>query len=249
MRGAAASIDVSMPAADETQIYRDLLRFKPENLTPNAWAVRAGVSRAVWADMRRHGNPSRRTLEKLLAVAGSSLAEFEALRVGKEPQSAQSTSQAFQSPSSPWLPARLPPLPLIAASLVGEWGEAGSSIALMRVREAQIIDRIARPASLANDAGAYAITVVGESMWPRFRAGRKIAVSRNSAVALGDDVLLFLQAASAEPAADDGALAVIGELARRTNDCVELRQFNPPRSFSVDAAALAAIHKVAGELI
>src|SRR6187455_3069515 len=71
-----------MAPADESAIYRDLMRFKPDRLTPNAWAVRAGVSRTVWADMKRHGNPSRRTLEKLLAAAGSSLAEFEALRIG-----------------------------------------------------------------------------------------------------------------------------------------------------------------------
>ena len=65
-----------MTALGESQIYRDLMRFKPESLSPNAWAVKAGVSRSVWSDMRRHGNPSRRTLQKLLAAAGSSLAEF-----------------------------------------------------------------------------------------------------------------------------------------------------------------------------
>jgi hypothetical protein len=32
-------------------------------LTLNAWAVNAGVSRTVWANIRRHGNPSRRTLK------------------------------------------------------------------------------------------------------------------------------------------------------------------------------------------
>ncbi|HEX6218936.1 MAG TPA: hypothetical protein VFZ35_06645, partial [Sphingomicrobium sp.] len=68
---------------EESQLYRDLMRLKPDGWTANAWAVRAGVSRTVWTDMRRHGNPSRRTLEKLLAAAGSSLAEFEALRVGE----------------------------------------------------------------------------------------------------------------------------------------------------------------------
>ena len=71
-----------MGATEESQVYRDLMRLKPEHLTPNAWAVQAGVSRAVWADMRRHGNPSRRTLEKLLTAVSSSLAEFEALRLG-----------------------------------------------------------------------------------------------------------------------------------------------------------------------
>jgi hypothetical protein len=72
-----------MSADEDCAIYRDLMRFKPEELTANGWAVKAGVSRTVWADMRRHGNPSRRTLEKLLAAASSSLAEFEALRLGQ----------------------------------------------------------------------------------------------------------------------------------------------------------------------
>ena len=71
-----------MATGEDSQVYRDLMRFKPEGLSPNAWAVKAGVNRTVWADMRRHGNPSRKTLEKLLVAAGSSLAEFEALRIG-----------------------------------------------------------------------------------------------------------------------------------------------------------------------
>ena len=65
------------------RLFEELMRFKPDGLTANGWAVNAGVSRTIWADLRRHGNPSRRTLDKLLAAAGSSLAEFEALRVGE----------------------------------------------------------------------------------------------------------------------------------------------------------------------
>ena len=76
-----------MTPSQESDIYRQLMRFKPEDLSANAWAVRAGVSRTVWADMRRHGNPSRRTLEKLLGAVGSSLAEFEArFRGGAVPE-------------------------------------------------------------------------------------------------------------------------------------------------------------------
>ena len=64
------------------RLFEELMRFKPDGWSANAWAVRAGVTRTVWTDMRRHGYPSRRTLERLLAAAGSSLAEFEALRDG-----------------------------------------------------------------------------------------------------------------------------------------------------------------------
>ena len=69
-----------MAAADQGRLlFDELMRFRPDGLTANAWAVKAGVSRNFWNDLRRHGNPSRRILEKLLAAADSSLAEFEAL--------------------------------------------------------------------------------------------------------------------------------------------------------------------------
>src|SRR3954469_17743583 len=99
-----------MTADEDSPIYRDLMRFKPDALSPNAWAIKAGVSRTVWADMRRHGNPSRRTLEKLLTAADSSLAEFEALRLGPEaPRVPDGRAGAVGDPRWTWAPAPLPP--------------------------------------------------------------------------------------------------------------------------------------------
>ena len=237
-----------MTANDETQIYRDLMRFKPEGLTPNAWAVKAGVSRAVWADMRRHGNPSRRTLQKLLDAAGSSLAEFEALRIGDEPRAGPLAAARVGDARSPlWTPSQLPPLPLIATSLVGEWGEPGSGVDLIEVRLDELVERVPRPISLASDSQSYAITVVGGSMWPRFRPGRRVAVSPRLAVAVGDDVLLSLRPSS--DGRPNGRLALIAELVRRANDSVELRQFNPDRGFKIEAGEIEAVHKIAGELL
>lgn len=237
-----------MAIAQESPIYRDLMRFKPTHLTPNAWAVRAGVSRAVWADMRRHGNPSRRTLEKLLSVAGSSLAEFEALRLGDGPGHAVPPPSANigEFRSRTWTPAGLPPLPLIASSLAGEWGDSG--VELTEIRRNELIDRLPRPASMAGDAGAYAMTIVGDSMWPRFRPGRRIAVSPRSPVAIGDDVLLRLKRRPGEET-DEQELALVKELVKRTAGFVELRQFNPEIRVQVSANEVEAIHKVIGELI
>ena len=55
-----------------------------------------------------------------------------------------------------------------------------------------MVGRVERPSSLAGDSQAYAVTVVGESMWPRFRPGRKLLVSPAAPVAIGDDVLVRL---------------------------------------------------------
>ena len=38
--------------ADEgSRLVEELMRFKPDRLTANAWAVQAGVSRTIWADL------------------------------------------------------------------------------------------------------------------------------------------------------------------------------------------------------
>src|SRR5262245_13315716 len=168
------------------------MRFRPAELSPNAWAVKAGVSRTVWADMRRHGNPSRRTLEKLLAAAGSSLAEFEALRLGPEARAMAGHPAAVGDRLQGWGGAPMPPIPLVASSLGGEWGEPGSQIELTEIRPRDLLEHLERPRSLAFDPDAYALTIVGDSMWPRFRPGVRIAISPRSPVALGDDVLVRL---------------------------------------------------------
>jgi SOS-response transcriptional repressor LexA len=226
-----------------SEIYNDLMRFKPDGVSPNAWAMKAGVSRTVWADMRRHGNPSRRTLEKLLTAAGSSLAEFEALRVGGSRQAPLGATIVSDRPSG-WGRAELPSLPLVATAMGGEWKNPQSGIDLIEVSPARLVGRVSRPASLANDHGAYAITILGDSMWPRFRPGRRVAVSSSAPVSLGDDVLVKLKSGQ-----DDTVAVLVKELVRRSGETVVLRQFNPDRTFDVSTADISAIEKVLGELI
>jgi hypothetical protein len=235
-----------MSGNEDSRIYRDLMRFKPAELSPNAWAVSAGVSRTVWTDMRRHGNPSRRTLEKLLAAAGSSLAEFEALRIGDQFHVSEAGLAAGvgEAHRREWAGAPLPPLPLVL-SRIGAELRRGTGIEMMEIRIHDRLDLLPRPQSLAGDAEAFAVTIVGDSMWPRFRTGRRVAVSPRSAVAIGDDVLVRLRG-------PEGAVAermLLKELVRRTGDRIELRQFNPDTTFSLGTAEIDAIYKVAGELI
>ena len=229
---------------EESQLYRDLMRLKPEGWTANAWAVRAGVSRTVWTDMRRHGNPSRRTLEKLLTAAGSSLAEFEALRVGKASVESGSAKGVTDRSGSPWQGGALPTLPLVAASAGETLDLQVKQLELTELRTGAILDRLPRPHSLADDPGAYAFSVISNAMWPRFRPGRRIAISPKAAVRPGDDVLVTV---ASDP---EGCLsAFIAELVSRSADQLELRQFNPDTTFILTDHQFAGIHKIAGELI
>ena len=237
-----------MTAADGTQIYRDLMRFRPDGLSPNAWAVKAGVSRTVWTDMRRHGNPSRQTLEKLLTAAGSSLLEFEALRLGPEPRQPAPTVAGLGDLSRGWTPAPLHHLPLVASALGGEWGEAGDEVELTELRTRELVDQLPRPASLAKDPDAYAFTIVGASMWPRFRTGSRVAVSPRAPVATGDDVVARL--GSGVGTQQNGVeRCLVMQLVKRAATSFELRQFNPDRTIRIDATEVAAVLKIVGELI
>jgi SOS-response transcriptional repressor LexA len=231
-------------AGDHSTICDDLMRLKPDGMSPNGWAMKAGVSRTVWSDMRRHGNPSRRTLEKLLTAVGSSLAEFEALRIGGNSAIGSATRAALSERSGTWGSAHLPPLPLIMTAIGGEWADAANKVELVELRPSEIVDRVPRPVSLASDASAYAITIVGDSMWPRFRPGRRVAVSVKLPVAIGDDVLVKLASPSGNT-----VHVLIKELVRRTERGVDLRQFNPDMTFHVPAAEITGIEKVVGELV
>ena len=243
-------IFAAVAAAGESQIYRDLMRFKPEGLSPNAWAVRAGVSRTVWADMRKHGNPSRRTLERLLVAAGSSIAEFEALRIGPEFRRVIPEADVgnFGDVRGGWNPAPLRPLPLIASSLSGEWGEDGSGIEVIEIRPHDLLGHLSRPASLAADSEAFALTVVGDSMWPRFRPGSRVAVSPRSPVSIGDDVLVRLRSMGGTEL-DPVEQALVMQLVKRTASAFELRQFNPALTIEIETDAVNAVEKIVGELI
>jgi phage repressor protein C with HTH and peptisase S24 domain len=242
------AIFAGVTALGESQIFRDLMRFKPESLSANAWAVRAGVSRTVWTDMRRHGNPSRRTLEKLLSAIGSSVAEFEALRLGPEPKQLATAAGQIGDFRQSWTPAPLPPLPLVVSRLGGEWKGAEGSAEVTEVHQRELIDRLPRPPSLAADPEAFALTIVGTAMWPRFRAGARVAVSPRSPVAIGDDVVARLRPSADQP--NSGAdRALIMHLVNRTGTFFELRQFNPDLTFRVGVADVEAMLKIAGELI
>ena len=81
-------------------------------------------------------------------------------------------------------------------------------------------------------------------MWPRFRPGRRVAVSPHAPVAIGDDVLIRLRGG-----VGPGQLVLLKELVRRSAGFLELRQFNPGTTFRVDANEIEAIQKVAGEVI
>jgi hypothetical protein len=178
----------NMPDQPENRVYTSLMALKPPGMSLNAWAQRAGVGRSIFADIRRHGNPTSETLDKLLHVAGVSFVQFDA---GLHPVKAEvrsagivglrEVSSAFHGDKP------LPGLPLYGSAVGGEYGEVEEHIELTELHLNEVLEWLARPAQLASDKDAYVLTIVGDSMSPRFKPGERVAVSPRASVSIGDD--------------------------------------------------------------
>lgn len=234
----------ALPQTAGEAMIADLERFKPDGLSLNAWAVGAGVNRAVWGDIRRHGNPSRRTLEKLLTYANSSLAEFEALRVGTQPANALEQRAEVRDPSTGWNAGAPADIPLMAATVgpVRTW-DGGSTTTIWL--KGAVTGHVERPFSLRAQRGLYGFCLPVATMWPRYRQGRTLIVAPALPVEPGDDVLLRIDS----PTAAFKMIGVIGEWVAADETSISVRQFNPAAKLTFDRGDVAAVHRVVGEAI
>lgn len=135
----------------------------------------------------------------------------------------------------------LPDLKLLG-SAVG--GELEDDVELTELYLNEVLEYLNRPASLANDNDAYALTVVGSSMLPRFKPRERIMVSPRASIGVGDDVVVQLRSEDGDD--ERITMVLIKELVRKGSDFYELRQWNPERIFRVEAKRVAHAHKVVG---
>ncbi len=134
------------------------------------------------------------------------------------------------------------PVPLIGTAFAGEWD---ADLEMSELHLTDVLDYLGRPPELQTDPDSYALEIVGESMAPRFEPGERAFVSPLSPVRIGDDVVVQLRAKG--PAQSDRVkLALIKRLTRRSPTFLELRQFNPDRTFQVPVEQVAAVHRVRG---
>lgn len=236
-------VDEPQPSA----LYLALMRIKPDDLTPNAWAVKAGVSRPFFNDLRKHGNPKRATLSKVLAAIGWTVDRFEA-ETGLYPVDTEVRGAGAvgfgEMKSMVFGEQPLAPLPLYGSAQGGELGEQ-HDFALTELDLSEVLDYLRRPAALADDKESYALTIVGSSMSPRFKPGERVGVSPRARVEIGDDVIVQLRGENTNRV----RRVLIKELVRRNASHVVLKQHNPPRELQVDRSDILAIHKVKGHFL
>jgi phage repressor protein C with HTH and peptisase S24 domain len=143
----------------------------------------------------------------------------------------------------------LPRIPLVGSVIGMRSFDPERDIELTELDMAEVLDTVRRPDSLARDERAYALTVIGDSMAPKYDPGTRVIVSPKATVSVNDYVVVQLKGEDPEDQYEERITSVlIKRLVRRSASFAELRQFNPDITFRVERDRIAAIHKVIGEV-
>jgi hypothetical protein len=143
----------------------------------------------------------------------------------------------------------LPRIPLVGSVIGMRSFDPERDIELTELDMAEVLDTVRRPESLARDEKAYALTVIGDSMAPKYDPGTRVIVSPKATVSINDYVVVQLKGEDPENQYEERITTVlIKRLVRRSASFAELRQFNPDITFRVERDRIAAIHKVIGEV-
>ena len=103
------------------------------------------------------------------------------------------------------------------------------------------IEYVKRPPLLENVPGGFAMFVVGDSMWPRFRPGELLLIHPKRIASAGDEVLIVkVNGRTGEHE------AMVKELISYSGDVYRLRQYNPQREFEVPAAEVQGCYLILG---
>lgn len=126
---------------------------------------------------------------------------------------------------------RGPTIPLYGHAVGGQDGEF--------VLNGNKLDDILAPPSLSRVNGAYAVTVAGESMEPRYLDGETIFVDPERRVIRGDFVVAQVKHPDGE---GNPPLAYIKRFLRRNAGELVLEQYNPPKELRFANEDVVSVH-------
>lgn len=231
---------------EESELYRRLMALKPDGLSRNAWAVKAGLNRSVFNDIRSRGRIKTDTLEKLLEAIGVSYAQYEQAGTA-QPNSGTPAPVGIAAPKVRFGHfAATRDVPVVGTAHGGTMKfetESGSVEVEETLYEAgQIIDYVRRPPGIEARKDVFAVEFQGESMAPRYEPGDLGYVDPRRSPSIGDYVLVQLNEHHEEHT--EVVAALVKRLVRRGADWIELEQFNPPATFRVEKARIHSVLRI-----
>ena len=234
-----------MAVSDPISLYDRLMAVRPPGLSQNAWRLKAGLSSAVFTDIRRRGAAKHDTIEKLLDAIGVTFAEFEAGVVQPEkeapPAAVRAPFLAFRGQDRP----RDVPIRGTAecADIEVEGNDARVTVETMALDADEVIDYARRPATLDNRRDVYAIYFRGHSMTPRYEPGELAYVDPVRPPRAGDYVIVQMR--GVDGLEGERIVVVMAKrLVRQSSSFYELEQFNPATTFRVARRDVAHLHRI-----
>lgn len=236
----------AVPQKDDNALRSAIVRFmKAKDLKPTPWAAKADVPEST---LRSFLNgqaraPRHDTLEKLAGAAGVTIAEM----IGERPQPSRESADDAQPTTIPEVPDNIAEKVTTTVLNIQQWprdvpilgvgscGEDG-----MFELNGQVADYVRRPPLLMGVRDAYALWVMGNSMFPWRKNGGVVYVHPHRPISIEDFVVVQLRNGS--PGASKEAY--IKQLVRRTARDLRLRQFNPNEDLTIPMSQVSTIHRV-----
>jgi phage repressor protein C with HTH and peptisase S24 domain len=218
----------------ETLAERLTRLMRQAGYNPRSLSLAASLGPTAVRDIvdGRIGSPRYATLQALAGVLGvgvEQLADGQAPAVPASPQ-----------PAAPDQGAR--DLPIYGAAAGGQVDRAAEGVSGgAMVVSSDPIKFIARPEPLQTVRAAYGVYIVGESMSPAYEQGDVALVHPGLPPRRGADVILIRQDA-------DGTRHVLVKRLTGWDDRDwHVRQYNPPRDFTLPRTAWAEIQPIVGK--
>ncbi len=202
----------------EVELY-DLMTIARDEAGPN-------MSPSAWEGTPSPRNSGRIRDENGSPIGQSVYGEFQYPTFGSVPPN------ATLAPRQPVVTTNKM-LPVLGMAVGGEDGKY--------IFNGSIIDYVVCPPSLENVAGAYAVYIDGESMFPRFKAGETVWVHPGKPARRGDDVIVQIK-----PDEDDGSppWGYVKEYVGRQGNQLVLRQYNPAVEIQFDVDDVLTTHPI-----
>jgi phage repressor protein C with HTH and peptisase S24 domain len=170
--------------------------------------------------------------ENLQAIAERFDVSFEWLANGRGAMAISDTSNSLENANAiigDKVSGSRNTIPLYGHAVGGEDGEF--------VLNGQELDHITAPPGLSATRGAYAVTVAGDSMSPRYEDGETVYVDPGKRVGRGNYVVAQVEYDSSKP-----PLAYIKKFVSHNAKELVLEQFNPPKVLRFPHENVVSVH-------
>ncbi|MCZ4270764.1 XRE family transcriptional regulator [Maritalea porphyrae] len=201
------------------------LRENILKLTQEQFAERLRVSRGAVGNWERNKPIGRKSIEIISSTFDTSV-DWLITGQGLPPSGQSNILSQLEPPSNATIVGSVETTPTIKIPLYGHAvGGADGEFVL----NGNKLDDISAPPVLSGIRGAYAVTVAGDSMEPRYEDGETLFIDPQKRVSKGDYVVAQIQTE------EDGPIcAYIKKFVRHNSAELILEQFNPTKQLQFD---------------